>query len=125
MEPFSQGDLGALTKQESRAVGVVAERGPLRMGDLAEALGVVQSAVTPLVDRLEAAGLVARERGATDRRVWLVGVTDAGRGVAASVDGAYRALAAGLLAPLSPADRADLERILGLVVEAMTPGEDA
>ncbi|SFL58216.1 MarR family winged helix-turn-helix transcriptional regulator [Methylorubrum salsuginis] len=45
---------------------------------LAARLQLGASAITPLVDRLEAAGLVTRARG-TDRRVVLVALTEAGR----------------------------------------------
>ncbi len=45
---------------------------------LAARLQLGASAITPLVDRLEAAGLVTRARGA-DRRVVLVALTEAGR----------------------------------------------
>ncbi|HEX2215360.1 MAG TPA: MarR family transcriptional regulator [Xanthobacteraceae bacterium] len=47
------------------------ERAPkerLRMHELADALVVPRSSLTRLIDRLEAAGLVVRERGGDDRR---------------------------------------------------------
>ena len=46
--------------------------------DLAARLQLTSSAITPLVDRLEAAGFVIRTR-ATDRRIVLVALTEAGR----------------------------------------------
>jgi hypothetical protein len=46
--------------------------GPLPQRDLAERLLLTSGAVTILVDRLEAAGLVVRQPHATDRRVTLV-----------------------------------------------------
>lgn len=46
--------------------------------DLATRLRLGSSAITPLVDRLEAAGFVTRAR-ATDRRIVLVSLTDSGR----------------------------------------------
>ncbi|WP_267421462.1 MarR family transcriptional regulator [Methylobacterium sp. GC_Met_2] len=45
---------------------------------LAERLQLGSNAITPLVDRLEAAGFVTRARG-TDRRVVFVALTEAGR----------------------------------------------
>lgn len=122
LEPFAAGGLGALTKQEVRAVSAVVRAGPLSMGELAGALSVVQSAVTPLVDRLATAGLVIRVRGESDRRVWLVQATDTGRTVADEEDDAYRALAAGFLDPLTPEEGAHLARLLGRVVDALEMG---
>ncbi|WP_419828487.1 MarR family winged helix-turn-helix transcriptional regulator [Methylobacterium sp.] len=46
--------------------------------DLAARLQLTSSAITPLVDRLEAAGFVNRTRAA-DRRIVLVALTEAGR----------------------------------------------
>ncbi|QEE41267.1 MULTISPECIES: MarR family transcriptional regulator [unclassified Methylobacterium] len=46
--------------------------------DLAARLQLTSSAITPLVDRLEAAGFVIRTRAA-DRRIVLVALTEAGR----------------------------------------------
>jgi len=46
--------------------------------DLAARLQLTSSAITPLVDRLEAAGFVSRTR-AVDRRIVLVALTEAGR----------------------------------------------
>jgi DNA-binding MarR family transcriptional regulator len=51
----------------------------LRMSDLAQSVLLSQSGVTRLVDRLEAAGLVARSPCAEDRRVLYAQLTDAGR----------------------------------------------
>ncbi|WP_132251303.1 MarR family winged helix-turn-helix transcriptional regulator [Methylobacterium segetis] len=58
--------------------------------ELAARLQLGPSAITPLVDRLEAAGLVTRARAA-DRRLVLVALTEAGRALedrAATVQGA-------------------------------------
>lgn len=46
--------------------------------DLAARLQLTSSAITPLVDRLEAAGFVTRTRAA-DRRIVLVALTEVGR----------------------------------------------
>ena len=69
---------GTYSKQELMTVDLLGVRGACRMGDLAEHLGVVRSAVTPLIDRLETHGLVERIRSTEDRRVWLVVLTTDG-----------------------------------------------
>lgn len=110
----------AFSKQDLLALGVLAERGPSRMGDLAGALGVGQSAVTPLVDRLEAAGAVRRRRGA-DRRVWLVELTPDGEAVAEAEAEAYRTVAASMLEPLSADEREALIRLLARIQDRPLP----
>ena len=52
--------------------------GPRRITDLAVAEGVTQPAMTMLVRVMEEAGLVERRGDASDKRVTLVCVTDAG-----------------------------------------------
>ncbi len=50
----------------------------LRMGDLAAASALSLSGMTRIVSRLEAQGLVRREKCETDARGWLAELTDAG-----------------------------------------------
>lgn len=65
---------------DHKALGILLEAGPLPAGRLAEALGLTTGAVTALVDRLERAGYVRRERDPADRRRVLVApVRDAAR----------------------------------------------
>lgn len=54
------------------------ESAPLTMGELGERLGLDYGTLTPLVKRLEANGLVTRERSAEDERTVHVRLTDAG-----------------------------------------------
>lgn len=63
-----------LLKRLSDAAG-----NPVRMVDLARYLEVTKAAITKMIDRLEKAGLVAREASAEDRRVIHPVITDAGR----------------------------------------------
>ena len=99
------------SKQEMLTLGVLGVRGACRMGEIAEHLGVVQSAVTPLVDRLEAHGLVRRQRSHEDRRVWLVELTAQGEEVVAAEDQVYQRIAEEMLAPLSAPERATLTEL--------------
>ncbi|PAP76663.1 MarR family winged helix-turn-helix transcriptional regulator [Rubrivirga marina] len=110
---------GTFGKQELRALDVLGVRGPSRMGELAEHLGVGQSAVTPLVDRLVEAGTVRRRQSEADRRVWLVELTDDGEGVFQAESAAYERVAAAMLDPLTEADREALLGLLARVGEAV------
>jgi DNA-binding MarR family transcriptional regulator len=60
--------LSALWEIDGQSVGAIAER-----------LGLDSSNVTPLVKRMEAAGLLSRERNPTDERQVVVSLTDHGR----------------------------------------------
>jgi DNA-binding MarR family transcriptional regulator len=103
---------GTLTKQELLAIDVLGVRGPSRMGAIAEHLGVGQSAVTPLVDRLQGRGAVRRRRSETDRRVWLVELTEEGRALFEAEGVAYERVAAAMLAPLASEEQKTLVRLL-------------
>ena len=67
------------------AMGHLASSTPRTARDLAEHLGVAQSSVTTVIDRLERAGLAQRHAHPTDRRALIVGLTDAGRAAVADI----------------------------------------
>jgi DNA-binding MarR family transcriptional regulator len=79
-----------LTLPQHRALVLLALRGPQRIRDLAELLGVNSSTATRHCDRLERRGLVQRERSADDGRAVCVSVTDVGHQVVDSVTRARR-----------------------------------
>jgi len=60
--------------------------GRLRMRDLEEQLVFMNSGITRLVDRIEAAGFVRRERADDDRRGVYIAITEAGH---AKIDEAF------------------------------------
>src|SRR6478672_10194862 len=55
------------------------ERGPRSVGDIGQELGMDNGTLTPLLKRLEAAGLVTRTRDSADERRVLIDLTDVGR----------------------------------------------
>jgi len=91
--------------------------GAMTPGELAAHLKVTTAAATQIVDRLERAGHVARERRANDRRKICVVP------VPASLDQAFTRLAPmihgldGVIATLSPTERQVIERFLDQVVD--------
>jgi DNA-binding MarR family transcriptional regulator len=105
------GPLG-LTMAQAKVLRSVAQ-GPLRMADIAARLEVVPRTVTPMVDGLEAAGLVGRRPDPADRRSVLVELTALGRRLLARLDEARRATAAQAFSALSPEERAVLAELLG------------
>jgi MarR family transcriptional regulator, organic hydroperoxide resistance regulator len=60
---------------------VLWERDGLTVGEIAEQVFLDSPTVTPLLKRLEAAGLVSRDRSPQDERQVLITLTPAGRGL--------------------------------------------
>ena len=73
----------------------------LRVTDFSGALMLSSSGTTKRLDRLEQAGLIAREPDPHDRRGTLIALTDAGRTLIDSVTEAHLANERGLLAALT------------------------
>ena len=92
------------------------------MGEIAEHLGVVQSAITPLVDRLEEQDLVRRRRSESDRRAWLVELTSAGTETVASENKLFEGVATEILEPISDAERETLTALVEQLATASTAG---
>ena len=83
-----------LTYPQYLVLLVLWERGEVTVKELVSALCLDYGTVSPLLKRLEAAGLVRRERSARDERSFSIGVTGRGeelRERAASVPGALLA----------------------------------
>lgn len=108
----------AYSKQDLLALDSIGLAGPMRMGDLADALGVGQSAATPIADRLEAHGWVQRVRSEADRRVWLVELTDAGRRAYEAEDAVRKKAVEAMLAPLGDGERETLVALLQKITRA-------
>jgi len=85
---------------------------PMRVLDIAERTVTEVPGITGLIDRLEQAGLVARQRCTADRRVIYVSITEAGLRVLAELDTPLIALHRQLLRRLSRAEIDELIRLL-------------
>ena len=75
----------------------------LSQKQLADLLGVEGPTIVAMIDRLVGAGLVARAPSARDRRVKLIGLTDAGQALYGKVQARADVFRADLLAELDPA----------------------
>lgn len=80
---------------------------------LAHSLGLSHSRTVRVVDRLEADGLVTRERGSEDRRTVQVTLTDAGRALARRVADRRLEVLRAEVDELGADDLAALDRIAG------------
>lgn len=72
-------DLGLTYPQYVTMLALWEQDGPTTVGDLGSRLHLDSGTLTPLLKRLEQAGLVTRERDAQDERRVLVALTTAGR----------------------------------------------
>jgi DNA-binding MarR family transcriptional regulator len=93
-------------------MSVLDRHGEMAMSRLADVLDVSVSNATGLIDRMEERGLVVRRRVTDDRRVVLVGLTDAGRQALTDLELLRNDLLARILARLD-------ERQLGRVADAL------
>ncbi|CAG9237419.1 MarR family transcriptional regulator [Paraburkholderia tropica] len=76
--------------------------GPLPMGDLGRLILAKQPTVSKLIDRMEAAGLVARQDDPASRRRTLVALTPSGRALAAELIALALEHEASVLLPFPP-----------------------
>ena len=102
---LSTRSLGALAEDLSaaqyRTLVVLASRGPQRMVDLAQSLGVNPSTAGRMCDRLVRKGFVRRHRAEDDRRIVVVSLSGEGRRVLDDATAARRAAIAEALSALS------------------------
>lgn len=101
-----------LTPAQARALRVVADAGPLRLGELAEHLHIAPRSTTDVVDQLEASGLVGRRPDREDRRAVVVAATEEGVRRIGLVEEARRDAADEIAQRLSATDRGELTRLL-------------
>ncbi|HEY9557933.1 MAG TPA: MarR family transcriptional regulator [Acidimicrobiales bacterium] len=112
---------------QADALDAVVTHGPCRMSDIAVVLRVDRSSATRAVDRLEAAGLVARRADPDDARGIVVAATQAGRALLGRVRDRATAMLAEVLATFSTEDRDRLAELMERLVGALddrrqTPG---
>jgi len=97
--------------------------GPLSLGELADKLLVTGGNVTYVMDRLEAQGLVERERSGDDRRVVKAHLTTKGR---ATIDGVFPGhvdFVRGLVSGLEEQDRDQLRNLLKKLGKGIAAGQ--
>ncbi len=101
------------------AVVLHRRREPVTMGDLATALAVPLSTATRMVDWLVEAGYAERLADPLDRRVVLVGLTESGRTLYATISVFLVERVAALTRGLTPDERATLVTLLRKVLAAV------
>jgi DNA-binding MarR family transcriptional regulator len=102
-----------ITPAQLRALRVLRRHSPMRLSGLSDRLHIAPRSATEVVDALEKRGLVQRRPDPGDRRATLAELTEHGATVLDGVRTAARDTEAGrVFGRLSPADRAELARIL-------------
>jgi DNA-binding MarR family transcriptional regulator len=110
-----------LSRTSASVLNMLSTR-PRRITELAAAQNVAQPTMTVAVQRLEARGLVTRERATDDRRATNVVISDAGRTTLAARHAARSAELEARLDTLTAAQRKALAAALP-ALHALAPGE--
>lgn len=97
-----------LSIQEIKAIEFLGRRGPCKMRDLADYVGLAVSSTTTLVDNLEAKGEVKRERSLEDRRVIMLQLTEGGNRNYQITLEAYKQFCRNILNVLNPEEQNNL-----------------
>lgn len=93
------------------------ERGSLSQQAIGERLRIDRTTMVSLIDDLERAGYVKRERNPDDRRAYVITLTAAGRRAQARAEEAVDAHALHFFGRLSEAERQELHRLLARLIE--------
>ena len=107
-----------LTPAAAGVLRLIARSPGLSQRELADRLGAVPSRVVVLIDTLERAGLVVRERRPDDRRNYRLQPTDAGRATMRDLRSAAERQTADIVGPLDESERAQLATLLAKLAEA-------
>lgn len=116
-----------LDRGEFDVIATLRRSGPpyrLTPTELYTSLMISSGGLTHRLDRLQKAGLIARERSAADGRSVVVGLTDAGAALAEKAFRADMASEAGYLAGLSSQDRAELASLLRKLLVSLEERND-
>ncbi|WP_417483266.1 MarR family winged helix-turn-helix transcriptional regulator [Maricaulis sp.] len=101
-----------VTSAQAAVLFLLARRGERRMGEIGDTLSLNPPAVTGLVSRMEALGLVQKTASKTDGRSAVVSLTEKGRALGDAADISLRGLNTELEAQLGEADSNMLHRVL-------------
>jgi DNA-binding MarR family transcriptional regulator len=115
-------DALGLTYPQYLVMLVLWDRGPATVKELGQALDLDSGTLSPLLKRLEAAGLVRRERSTVDERSVLVGLTGAGVALRARASGVPRKLSG--VTGMEFAELDALRRNLVRLTEEITAHQD-
>lgn len=120
---LSAHDAAGLSVPQMIAIRLVAREPGLALSELSRRMGLANSTVTGLVDRLERDGLVTRSPDPQDRRVTRLLLTPLALERRERYAAVHRAALAEVLGRLSPEDLAALRRSLAALAQAVETQE--
>ena len=106
-----------LTGPQLWAIGVIHEHGPINISDIARRMYLHPTTVLGIIDRLEARGLVSRNRSKDDRRVIWLELTQSGKDLVQSVPEVVRGLLGARLEGVAFDDLAEIDEGIGHLVK--------
>ena len=119
-------ELGAkLTPSKLRALALIAESGGLRIGELADRVGVDDTTATRMVDRLEELGVAQRHGAEGDRRATQVALTGEGKELMAGVSAQRLLFFCDVLEALEPEEREQLVQLTAKAALALRTRSEA
>lgn len=101
-----------ITPSEAGVIRIIGRSSGISQRDLAGKLGIVQSRVVVLIDRLESAGFAKRVRSKSDRRTQQLELTEAGQVVLRKLRTAAEAQETAITAGMDPDQRRQLLELL-------------
>ena len=111
LEPLS------LTVKHYGLLTLLVHEGSVSQGRLGEVMKIDRTTMVALIDELERAGHVDRTRNPEDRRAYALAATASGKRVQRKAATLMKQVYAETLSPLSPSERAELQRMLRAIIE--------
>lgn len=108
-----------LTNSQLRALVVLGKADEVTAGDLAKSADLNPASVTAMLDQLESNGIVERRRGAEDRRMCMVSLTDKGRAIVDERRARWQALWEEHLGALSEVELSAAHRVMRTIIELL------
>ncbi len=113
-----------LKPRQLRILDLLDDRGPIGQRELADLMGIDHSVLVNLLNPLEAARLVKRERDAVDRRRHVVTIATAGKRRLNKADQAFRNAEDDFFASLKTKEREQLHAMLTRLRDAADSSAD-
>jgi DNA-binding MarR family transcriptional regulator len=108
-----------LTHSQLRALMVLRKADAVTAGELAKSADLNPASVTAMLDQLEANGVVARRRGADDRRRCMVSLTDKGRTIVDEKRARWQAMWEEHLSDLTQEQLDAAQLVMGRMIELL------
>ncbi len=108
-----------LGRSAYQLLSLINREGNISTRELAEKMDIRISSLNEMLQRLEIDALVQRNRSETDRRIFVLSVSDAGKKLLDSADVQERELSGLLAEILSPAETETLSSLLGKLTEGL------